>query len=175
MPESSKNAEGPALDSLEKMIAAKKQEAAATDRTLAAPLSSTSAAAGTTGATIKTVQNEQPWTPALVGGLSLGLMVFGVFIFCLITHLVKEGKVTEPAGDGQWLLRLMVVPLCVLAAVLLVIVGFSNEQTAPAVGLLGTIIGYLLGSGARGVAPVGATAVQQGATPSPPVKPSSGT
>lgn len=94
-------------------------------------------------------QTGQPWTPALVGGLSFGLMVFAVILFAMIQKLINDGKVTEPAHDAQWFLRIIVVPLCILGAVLLVIVGYSTEQSSPALGLLGTIIAYLLGSSPR--------------------------
>jgi hypothetical protein len=94
-------------------------------------------------------QTGQPWTPALVGGLSFGLMVFAVILFAMIQKLISDGKVTEPAHDAQWFLRIIVVPLCILGAVLLVIVGYSTEQSSPALGLLGTIIAYLLGSSPR--------------------------
>ncbi len=88
----------------------------------------------------------QPFSTGLVGGLSLGLMFFGIYIYWLVTRLIQNGKIQVPTHDGQWLLRLIVVPMCVLAAVFMVLVGYSSEQAAPTIGLLGTIIGYLLGS-----------------------------
>lgn len=141
MPENTPNINAQSDADLEAQIAAKKAVDVKQSETTKQVAAATEETTSTTAA-----QTQQPWTPMLVGGLSFGIMAFGVFMFCLIASLIKAEKVKEPAGDGQWLLRLFVVPLCVLCAVLLVIVGFSNEQTAPAVGLLGTIIGYLLGS-----------------------------
>lgn len=110
----------------------------------------TSQATGAVIAKHGNAPEQQPWNSFLVGTLSIGLMFFGTFLFVIIWRLIASEKIKAIPGDSQWLVRILVVPLCVLSAVLLVIVGFSNEQTAPAVGLLGTIIGYLLGSGSRG-------------------------
>jgi peptidoglycan/LPS O-acetylase OafA/YrhL len=43
--------------------------------------------------------------------------------------------------------RLIVVVLSVVAALYLITAGWSSEQTAPAFGLLGAIVGYVLGRG----------------------------
>jgi hypothetical protein len=42
-------------------------------------------------------------------------------------------------------LRLFTVPMVIVAAVFLVVTGFSNEQITPVIGLLGTLAGYVLG------------------------------
>jgi hypothetical protein len=92
---------------------------------------------------------EQPWTPELVVEIGGGLLIFSMFTLGLMASLIYTGKVKPPEGDGQWLVRLIVVPLCVLSAVFLVVFGFSDQQISPVVGLLGAIIGYLLGAGTR--------------------------
>jgi hypothetical protein len=38
------------------------------------------------------------------------------------------------------------MPMVVASAVFLVLLGYSNEQMTPVIGLLGTMIGYILGS-----------------------------
>jgi hypothetical protein len=47
------------------------------------------------------------------------------------------------AGDT---LRLATMPMVIASAIFLVLLGFSNEQMTPVIGLLGTLIGYVLGS-----------------------------
>ncbi len=43
--------------------------------------------------------------------------------------------------------RIIVVVLSVIASLYLITAGWSSEQTAPAFGLLGAIVGYILGKG----------------------------
>lgn len=43
--------------------------------------------------------------------------------------------------------RIIVVVLSIIAALYLITAGWSSEQTAPAFGLLGAIVGYILGKG----------------------------
>jgi hypothetical protein len=58
------------------------------------------------------------------------------------------------SGGGQDVLRLYGVIIIVGLSTLLLVVGFSNDQLTPIVGLFGAIAGYLLGkdSGSQGSA-----------------------
>lgn len=103
---------------------------------------------------------EQPWTPDLVKDIGFGIGFFGVVLVGVMTFLVMKDKIRPPEGDGQWLVRLFVVPVCVLAAVFLVVAGYSNDQQGPAMGLIGTVVGYLLGAGTRTVSPAPAPPAQ---------------
>lgn len=89
----------------------------------------------------------------LVKDIGFGIGFFGVVLVGVMTFLVMKDKIRPPEGDGQWLVRLFVVPVCVLAAVFLVVAGYSNDQQGPAMGLIGTVVGYLLGAGTRPVSP----------------------
>ncbi|RYD22543.1 MAG: hypothetical protein EOP88_07780 [Verrucomicrobiaceae bacterium] len=89
----------------------------------------------------------------IVPSLSIGILGYGVLVLAITAFLIYRGKVKVPAGDGQWLIRTLVIPMCVVAAVFLTVVGYDPQQITPVIGLLGTIIGYLLGAGSRPVAP----------------------
>jgi len=45
--------------------------------------------------------------------------------------------------------RAMTIIFIIIATMILITAGYSNEQIAPAFGLLGTIVGYILGRGER--------------------------
>lgn len=80
------------------------------------------------------------WDPQLIRYLTTSLLIFGLLVLALMTYLVVQKKNT-----GQ-VLRLFTVPVVIVASVFLVLTGYSNEQITPVVGLLGTIVGYILGS-----------------------------
>jgi hypothetical protein len=82
----------------------------------------------------------QPWNPWLISFLTLLVIGFSVFVLHYMRSMLKEG---QSPGD---VLRLATMPMVIAAAVFLVLLGFSNEQMTPVIGLLGTMIGYILGS-----------------------------
>jgi hypothetical protein len=74
----------------------------------------------------------------LLSGLILlfGLLVIGVQYFLLKSHAQRSpDEVTRP----------ITVTLIIIGTLVLISSGFNNNQIAPAVGLFGTIAGYLLG------------------------------
>jgi hypothetical protein len=93
----------------------------------------------------------QPWTPSLVLWLTISIILFAVIVFAFMWLCLKAG---HRPGDT---LRLATMPMVIVAAIFLVLLGFSNEQMTPVIGLLGTLIGYVLGS-----------ATVRGASPDPP-------
>lgn len=72
------------------------------------------------------------WAVLFVGGIILLVMIFAK----PMQNWPKELHA-----------RLIVVVLSVVAALYLITAGWSSEQTAPAFGLLGAIVGYILGRG----------------------------
>ena len=82
----------------------------------------------------------QPWNAKLVKFLSVDILAFGAAVLAMMTYLVMQNK------DSGAVLRLFTVPLVIVASVFLVVAGFTNQQITPVVGLLGTIVGYILGS-----------------------------
>jgi hypothetical protein len=82
----------------------------------------------------------QPWNPWLISFLTILIIAFCVLVLHYMRSMLKEG---QGAGD---VLRLATMPMVIAAAIFLVVLGFSNEQMTPVIGLLGTMIGYILGS-----------------------------
>lgn len=73
--------------------------------------------------------------------LTIGVMIFGsVFLFAefLLLRSIVHNKTEE-------ILKVLLVTLIVISTLILITSGFSNDQIAPALGLFGTIAGYLLG------------------------------
>jgi hypothetical protein len=73
--------------------------------------------------------------------LSLGILTFGLIILGLqIIVMLKFGKGWESNS-----IRISGITLIIIAGLFLITAGYSQDQIAPMVGLLGTIAGYLLG------------------------------
>jgi uncharacterized membrane protein len=83
---------------------------------------------------------SQPWTPEMVMLISLSILIFGLLVLLIMAWLVIKGK------EGDQILRVCALPLIIVAAIVLVVIGYTNEQISPVMGLLGAIAGYLLGS-----------------------------
>jgi len=92
-----------------------------------------------TDAVVSTQKAQQPWSPELVRYLSTSILLFGLGVMVIMGWLVVRRVIT------QGVLRLICVPLIVVAAVFLMVAGYDDQQLTPIVGLLGTIAGYLLG------------------------------
>lgn len=80
-----------------------------------------------------------PWT-GLEFSLSLIVLIFGLLIIIIEVFLIKNKSVNS--GD---IIKFVVVTLIITSTLFLITAGYSNDQIAPAMGLLGTIAGYLLG------------------------------
>ena len=48
--------------------------------------------------------------------------------------------------DKEVILKAVIIPMVVMSAVFLVVAGYDDQQIAPAMGLLGTVVGYVLGT-----------------------------
>jgi UPF0716 family protein affecting phage T7 exclusion len=76
--------------------------------------------------------------------LSVIILLFGtatIYLFYRLLHGLNSSK--EEAT------RMYTVVLIVIGTLLLISAGFSSQQIAPALGLFGTIAGYLLGRADR--------------------------
>ena len=82
---------------------------------------------------------EAWWSVTNAMTISAVVLVFGLLVLLLATYLIKVGKSAEAV------LRIFGTVLIILVSVFLVVAGYTNDQSAPVVGLLGTIAGYLLG------------------------------
>lgn len=76
--------------------------------------------------------------------LSISLLAFGVFVIVAALWRVDRAHLTEAGA-----LRLVGATVVVVMAVFLCTAGFTLEQITPAIGLLGTMGGYLLGRSER--------------------------
>ena len=87
------------------------------------------------------IQKEEVYNPAEDGGLWLSGMIlsFSLIVIGLISYLIKLGS------DLELLLKVFGTILIIVAAVFLIVAGYSEKQIAPVIGLLGTLAGYLLG------------------------------
>jgi len=72
--------------------------------------------------------------------LSLIVLGFGIIALFVEILLIIKKKINQ---DNT--IKFIIITLIVTATLFLITAGYSNDQIAPAVGLLGTIAGYLLG------------------------------
>jgi uncharacterized protein YhaN len=78
--------------------------------------------------------------------LSVGILIFALIIFLLQVRLMTMLKLDwTPTA----ILRFNGLTLIIAGGLLLVVAGYSDQQIAPVIGLLGTIAGYLLGAGEK--------------------------
>ena len=74
--------------------------------------------------------------------LASGLLLFCLAIFVMISYLITRNYSAEK------IVRTFALPLIIISALFLVVVGYSQDQIAPVMALLSAIAGYLLGSDA---------------------------
>jgi hypothetical protein len=76
--------------------------------------------------------------------LSLGVLAFGLLVMGLeVLVVVRTAKAWDTDST-----RIVGLTLVVVAGLFLITAGYSQDQIAPMVGLLGTVAGYLLGKSA---------------------------
>jgi hypothetical protein len=84
--------------------------------------------------------NPSGWTADYSLNLAVSILLFGLIIFSIMAWLLSKRH------DHMAVLKVCALPLIIVSAMFLVIVGYSAEQIAPVLGLMGSIAGYLLGS-----------------------------
>jgi hypothetical protein len=67
------------------------------------------------------------------------ILAYGLLVIAISAWLMIKGK------DAEAVLRMVAVISAVIMASFLLIVGYDSQQMNPVIGLLGTIVGYLLG------------------------------
>ncbi len=104
------------------------------------------------GETVTTQQNKQIGNAdeggiselttknSIAYNLSILVLGFGLIIIALEVFLIMKKKI-----DADNTVRFIIVTLIITAALFLITAGYSNDQIAPAMGLMGAIAGYLLG------------------------------
>ena len=74
------------------------------------------------------------------GELALTVIGFGVLIVIALSVFLRR---TSASPDDA--IRAYVITLIIIGTMVLICAGYSNDQIAPAMGLFGTVAGYLLG------------------------------
>lgn len=100
----------------------------------------------------KSSQLHQPWSESLVIYLSVAVLAFALLLSILATILLLRTNVV-----ANYVIRLFGIIAIITFSALLLVVGYSNDQLTPIVGLFGAIAGYLLGKDAsqeRSVPPI---------------------
>ena len=77
--------------------------------------------------------------------LTILVTIFGIIGLIFVAMLFRSSI----AADTEKIIRLVIVVIVVTASLILIAGGYSTNQTAPAFGLFGSIIGYILGSSTR--------------------------
>jgi len=72
--------------------------------------------------------------------LSVTVLTFGLLTMLLELYLISSNKI-----NPEDTIKFIVITLVITSTLFLITAGYTNDQIAPALGLLGTIAGYLLG------------------------------
>ena len=80
------------------------------------------------------------WSQDITFVLGVVVLVFGLIVFFPMVYLLRKGH------DANQVLRVCALSLIIVAAMFLIVVSDSEAQIVPAMGLLGMIARYQLGS-----------------------------
>ncbi len=72
--------------------------------------------------------------------LSIIVLSFGLLVVLIEVFLIRTRRISSEDS-----IKFITITLIITSTLFLITAGYSNDQIAPAVGLLGTIAGYLLG------------------------------
>ena len=96
---------------------------------------------------------------ALELGLSIGVLVFGALAMGMqIYVMIRANRYWDSLS-----IKIVGLTLVITAALFLIVAGYSQDQVAPIMGILGTVVGFLLGK--EGVAEPPAAPATPSATP----------
>jgi hypothetical protein len=79
------------------------------------------------------------WSTTNAMTMCAALLLFFLVVLGLSTYLLRSGK------SGAMVLRVFGTVLVISMTSFLVVAGYDDKQIAAPIGLLGTIVGYLLG------------------------------
>lgn len=105
------------------------------------PAPATSGAQGGPVPTTNVVPSQGRWHEPVEIVFSCAVLVFGMLLIAVFTSIVRH------FGEG-WrtiYMRLVVLTIVVTAGLFVIVAGYTQDQIAPMMGLLGTLVGYLLG------------------------------
>ncbi len=92
------------------------------------------------GATTSAPVSSAHFLSSTEGELTLAVIALGVLII-IAQSIVLRSK-SASADDAM---RAYSITLIIIGTMVLICAGYSNDQIAPAMGLFGTVAGYLLG------------------------------
>lgn len=73
--------------------------------------------------------------------LSVAVLVFGAIVIGLqILVMLRQNKYWD-----TWAIKIVGLTLVITSGLFLIVAGYSQDQVAPMMGILGTVVGYLLG------------------------------
>jgi uncharacterized membrane protein len=75
----------------------------------------------------------------------ISILVFGVIVIGMLVWTAASGKMPV-----EWGFRLIGLALVLTAGLFLIVAGFTQEQMAGMMGLLGSAAGYILGKDVKG-------------------------
>lgn len=74
------------------------------------------------------------------------LLLSGIaMLFGFVVLLIEYRLLRSVGADGDQVLKVVVVTIILVATMFIITAGYSSDQIAPAIGLFGTIAGYVLG------------------------------
>lgn len=79
------------------------------------------------------------WSTTDAMTMSATTLVFGVVILAMLSYILRNER------DAGVALRVFGTVLVIVVTLFLVVAGYDDKQLAAPLGLLGTIVGYLLG------------------------------
>ena len=92
------------------------------------------------GTTASAPPAAQRFLSSAEGELALIVIGLGVLVIIVLFFVLRAKSAS--ADDA---LRAYAVTLIITGTMVLIVAGYSNDQIAPAMGLFGTLAGYLLG------------------------------
>jgi hypothetical protein len=104
--------------------------------------------AATSLATRQAPTSTQGWSAELVQFLAVSILAFTFLALLLCTVLMWRNR-----ASGYHVLRVFGIVFILGISALLLVVGYSNEQLTPIVGLFGAVAGYLLGKDTNSTSP----------------------
>lgn len=99
-----------------------------------------------------TIQNNEPATQPKIEMFTYSRefwLALSVLIFGCLTMLVEIYVIKTKNFKSDEIVKFVTITLIVTGSLFLICAGYSNDQIAPAFGLLGTIAGYVLGKNAK--------------------------
>lgn len=84
--------------------------------------------------------SAQWWSNANAMTMSACVLIFGALVIAMVANQIKNHDVSDREA------KMFIVVLVIVSALFVVVAGYSDSQMAPVMGLLGTIVGYVLGN-----------------------------